>query len=166
MNAPLPISEIHALGSLEQFAECCEIQVWFCVNGWASLPDAVDNSQRLAELWLLVDEYGQDTVQAFMADAFAPREAVEQIDLPADYALQIVRRWEMADPRDRWQHTGELPSSPERAPITAARPSRVPSSTVDAFKYVVSLGDPERLARWLRDHSDVAAALLKGVAEC
>lgn len=25
----------------------------------------------------------------------------------SDYADDLVRRWEMADPRDRWRHTGE-----------------------------------------------------------
>jgi len=167
MNAPLLASEIQALGSLDDFAECCEIQVWFRDNGWVSLHTAVDNSQRLAECWLLVDEYGQDTVQAIMAEAFAPREAAEQIDLPPDYADQIARQWELTDPRDRWRHTGEMPPPPEVIPGPPPRSKpRVPQSTIDAFNYVVSLGDPDYLARWLRGHSDVATHLIKGVAEC
>ncbi len=166
MNAPLQTSEIHVLGGLDEFAECCEIQVWFCANGWASLHTALDNLQRLAERWLLINEYGQDAVQALMADAFAPREAGPEIELPPDYAASIARQWELADPRDRWRHTGELPPAPEVIPTTTLRSTRVPSSTVDAFKYVASLGDPEHLAHWLRDHSDVAAALLKEVGPC
>jgi hypothetical protein len=166
MTAPVSVSEIHALGSLEEFAEFCEIQVWCCDNGWVSLPTAVDNSQRLAERWLLVEEYGQDAVQKLMVDAFVPRDAEPEIDLPPDYATSIVRQWELADPRDRWKHTRELPPAPEAIPSATPRSTRVPQSTVDAFKYVVGLGDPEYLARWLRDHSDVAAALLKGGGLC
>jgi hypothetical protein len=26
-----------------------------------------------------------------------------------DYANELMRRWEMADPRDRWRHTGQRP---------------------------------------------------------
>jgi hypothetical protein len=159
MNAPLPASEIHALGSLDEFAECCEIQVWFRDNGWVSLHTAVDNLQRLAELWLLVEEYGQDVVQAIMADAFAPREAEPEIDLPSDYAA------------DAWSLTGDRPptdairNSAIFEPVFRPRRFSPPKATIDAFKYVVALGDPEYLAKWLRDHSDVAPVLLKQLPE-
>jgi hypothetical protein len=78
----------------------------------------------------------------------------------------IVRRWELADVRDRWKHTGEQPPAIVDAPPVLRKKPRVPRSTADAFKHVAALGDPDRLARWLRDHSDVAADLLKEVAEC
>jgi hypothetical protein len=78
----------------------------------------------------------------------------------------IVRRCELADIRDRWKHTGEKPPAIVDVPPALRSKPRVPRSTADAFKHVAALGDPDRLARWLRDHSDVAADLLKEVAEC
>jgi hypothetical protein len=94
-------------------------------------------------------------------------ELIRQIEVAA-----IVCDMELNDPRDRWKHTGE-PRPPENArnsdisarPPAIPRPGPVPQATVDAFKYVVALGDPEYLARWLRDHSDVAPTLLLGLPE-
>ena len=71
----------------------------------------------------------------------------------------IVTRWELADPRDAWRHTGEPPppasvrnSDISGKPASAAKPYRTPQATIDAFWYVVRLADPERLAAWLDDH--------------
>src|SRR3984893_15426030 len=83
-------------------------------------------------------------------------------------AAEIVRRWELADPRDRWKHTGEPPPT-ERVrnsdigarSAPASRPHRTPQATIDAFWYVVSLKDPDRLSAWLRDHPRDTARLLK-----
>jgi hypothetical protein len=163
MNAPVRASDLAPLGDAHDFAECCGTDAWFYSNGWISLLTAADNLQNLAERWGLIEEIGQDTVQAIMVDAFAPHEAAEEVDLPSDYAAQIVRLWELADPHDRWRHSGDAPPAPEIVAPAAARAIRAPSATVEAFKYVASLGDPDHLARWLRDHSDVAVALLKGV---
>lgn len=70
----------------------------------------------------------------------------------------MVRDWELNDPRDRWRHTGEPP------PIPFEPPSRreqyvTPQSTIDAFWFVASLDDPERLKRWLDDHPRDVVAL-------
>jgi hypothetical protein len=167
MNAPVRASDLAPLGDAHDFAECCGTDAWFYSNNWISLHTAVDNLQNLAERWGLIEEIGQDAVQAIMVDAFAPREAAEEVDdLPSDYAAQIVRQWEMNDARDRWRHTGEMPPGIVETP-SAIRPKvAVPQATVAAFKYVVALGDPEYLARWLRAHSDVAADLVKEVGQC
>lgn len=158
MNAPLPESQIAGLGDIDDFAECCEVHAWFVAEGWISLQIAVDNLQSLAERWHLIEEHGQEAVQALIAFCPVP------VEVPSDYAAKIVRQWELADPRDRWQLTGELPPAPEAVPTAVARARGVPTSTIEAFKHVVSVGNPDRLAKWLRDHSDVAAALLKEVA--
>jgi hypothetical protein len=158
MNAPLPDPNAAALGDLEEFAECCEVHAWFFAEGWISLQTTVDNLQSLAERWHLVEEYGQEAIQALMAFSAVPEE------VPSDYAAQIVRQWEIADARDRWQHTGELPPAPAAIPNAVVRSRGVPTSTIEAFKYIVSVGNPDHLAKWLRDHSGVAAALLKEVA--
>lgn len=138
-----------------EFAECCAMRRWFVDEGWISLQTSVDDMQYLAEHWGLVDEIGQDEVQRIIAEAFMPAE-----DLPSDYAAQLVMAWELDDPRDRWKRTGELPPVWQAAAI--AKPAyRTPQSTIDAFGYVLSLGDGERLAAWLREHPTDAPALLE-----
>jgi hypothetical protein len=94
-------------------------------------------------------------------------ELIRQVEVAA-----IVRDMELKDLRDRWKHTG-APRPPENVRNSDIshmpanpRPRRIPQATIDAFKYVVSRGDPDHLARWLRDHSDTAAALLKEVGQC
>lgn len=139
----------------EEFAECCVAQRWFVDEGWVEKPVAVDNLQSLAETAGYVDELGQDEVQRLLAVAFARAE-----DLPTDYAATLLMQWELADPRDRWRWTGEFPPMQQAAPIAIER-RRTPQATIDAFRYVVRLGDPARLATWLRNHPDDAATLLE-----
>jgi hypothetical protein len=80
----------------------------------------------------------------------------------------VVKVWELADPRDRWRHTGETPppASVRNSDITPSRPSapahyRTPQATCDAFLFVVNLCDPARLKAWLADHPRDARHLLK-----
>jgi hypothetical protein len=165
MNAPLQLSETRALGDINDFTECCEVHVWFCDEGWISLQTAVDNLQYLAERWGLVDELGQDAVQAIIAEPFAIVRS-ETGDEPSEYrsAADIVRGWELADPRDRWKHTGEPPPEIVRnsdKPANTRRPYSAPDSVVDAFFFVARQGDVDRLARWLADHPTDKAELFK-----
>jgi hypothetical protein len=132
-------------GDLEDFLECCEQHAWFYIEGWISLHIAVDNLQYLAERWGLVDEIGQDAVQQHVANIFAVVRGMIQ-PLPHDYAAQILKSWEA--------------SYVEPPPMRSERRRGPAESTVAAFRYVVSIGDAEYLANWLRDHSDVAPALL------
>jgi hypothetical protein len=83
-------------------------------------------------------------------------------------AADLVADWEGADPRDAWRHPGEQPprasvrnSDISPKPASATRPYRTPQATIDAFWYVVSLCDPERLKAWLDDHPQDAPFLLK-----
>ena len=79
----------------------------------------------------------------------------------------IVKLWELADPRDAWRHTGEPPppASVRNSDITAtaARPDyyRTPQATVDAFWSVINLCDPAYLKTWLQGHPRDARHLLK-----
>jgi hypothetical protein len=150
------------------FAECCGIQVWFVNEGWLSKQQAVDNLQHLIES-LNVPGEDRDAAQAIMAEAFSRCEATEDLDQPS---VDLVTQWELADPRDRWKRTGDRPPADDVrngavAGKQANKPQRrgPPQATLDAFKYVVSLGNPEYLAKWLRDHSDVAPILLKQLPE-
>ncbi|PDT69226.1 hypothetical protein CO683_14780 [Bradyrhizobium ottawaense] len=145
------------------------------------LADAIDPLQAFAEQSGLVAAIGQDEVQRLIAKPFerfraivaAEIEAEQHVaaDLPSDYAQRLVRDWELADPRDRWRHTGELPPPPEKGPkrlnfpiISESCRCPAPQSTKDAFKYVVALGDADHLRRWLRDHAAVAHVLVNEVA--
>lgn len=152
--------------SIQIFTACAEKYALRCVLGEMETQWSVDVLQAYAEERGLVAEIGQDKVQdvmaaAFMwARAFVSGEEDEPVDF--DYAQRLVRDWELDDPRDRWRWTGELPPPPEKEP--APRPRPVPQSTVDAFAYVVSLGDPDRLRAWLRTHGDVAPTLISEAA--
>jgi|SRR3954451_25113015 hypothetical protein len=131
-----------------EFAEHCADQRWFVDEGWVPKQLAVDNLQLLAEHGGFVEDIGQDEVQRLMSAAFEPAE-----EMPTDYAAQLVRQWELADPRDRWRWTGELPPKPEPVPEWPARERyRTPQATVDAFWFVVRLDNSDYLADWLMQH--------------
>ncbi|QAU42788.1 hypothetical protein XH86_18555 [Bradyrhizobium guangdongense] len=144
------------------------------------LPDAVDELQRLAERTGLTAD--QDLVQNVIAGPFAwvrghlQDNAAQDCDLPEphgenlppDYASQLVKRFELDDPRDAWKHTGELPPTADfrNGPIGPERAGKPHSykpadSTVDAFLNLVRLGDRERLRIWLDDHRRDAPYLLE-----
>jgi hypothetical protein len=168
VNAPVRIAESDAGGDLADFAECCEAHAWFWDEGWISLQIAADNLQYLAERWSLVDEHGQDAIQDCIAGPFAQLRAGTPHDqcMPGPEldsgAADIVRRLEMADPRDRWKRTGEAPPPSEvrNGPMPAAPRSRpLPQSTIDAFLFVVRLDDAEYLKSWIDQHPLDAAAL-------
>ncbi|GMP11843.1 hypothetical protein [Bradyrhizobium sp. TM239] len=145
------------MSAAEEFARCCASQRWFVDEGWVEKQVAVDILQIFAEAAGYLDDLGQDEVQRRMGEAFAPIE-----DLPSDYASQLLMQWELADPRDRWRWTGEMP--PVLQVTAIEKPQRRTSqATVDAFRYVASLGDADRLAGWLRNHPDDAASLLETV---
>jgi hypothetical protein len=78
----------------------------------------------------------------------------------------ILKLWELADPRDAWRQTGELPPSSDVrngvfdvARPRLARPYRTPKATIDAFFDVVNLDNPDYLKSWLAQHPRDAAAL-------
>jgi hypothetical protein len=79
----------------------------------------------------------------------------------------IVRRWELADPRDSWRHTGEKPplahvrNSDVGAKPARPEPYRTAQSTIDAFWHVVRNHDDVYLAAWLKRHPADAAFLIR-----
>ncbi|HXB77793.1 MAG TPA: hypothetical protein VNX23_10370 [Bradyrhizobium sp.] len=142
---------------IDVFRECAADYAWFYRNGWLEKADAVDCAQRHGELWGVANLYGQDAVQAEMAAAFT---SAEPDDMSTGCAAQILRRWEMADPRDRWKWTGEAPP-PEIVLALMPPPYCTPQSTADAFWHVVSLRDQARFKAFLADHPKDAPFLLK-----
>jgi hypothetical protein len=84
------------------------------------------------------------------------------------HTADLVRQWEMQDPRDAWRHTGETPPPVvfRNADFAGAAPPsrqhyRTPAATVNAFWHVVSLCNPEYLKAWLADHPRDRPYLLK-----
>ena len=84
------------------------------------------------------------------------------------HAADLVRQWEMQDPRDAWRHTGETP--PPAAFRNADYPGtpqpnrhhyRTPQATIDAFFFVAGLNDADYLKRWLQQHPRDAETLCK-----
>jgi hypothetical protein len=75
-------------------------------------------------------------------------------------ASDFVTQLEMADPRDRWRHTGELP--PAAVPeLPSKREYRTPQATIDAFFGWVVRQDHAYQSRWLRRHPRDADHLKK-----
>ena len=89
---------------------------------------------------------------------YCPDDLETQIHLAA---ADLVRQWELADPRDRWRHTGEPKPKASDIPTDEPKPYRTAASTIDAFWYVVGLRDPEPFKAWLADHPQDAPFLLK-----
>lgn len=71
-------------------------------------------------------------------------------------AAEQVAQWEMADPRDSWRHTGERPPRPDTVPNATVQPYRTAQSTIDAFRFLVSLADPRRLLRRRQGAEEIA----------
>lgn len=159
MNAPAPIEILTA---------CAEKYALRCLLGEMEIQWSVDVLQNFAEQRGLVVELGQDKVQDVIAAAFIWARSLAAVDeaeanagdLPSDYASQLVMQWELADPRDRWRWTGELP--PVLSVETIEKPVyRTAQSTIDAFLFVLSTGDQDRIASWLRNHLEDAPTFAK-----
>ncbi|WP_247409678.1 hypothetical protein [Bradyrhizobium sp. 150] len=153
---------------VEVLRELADAKAYRYAHHQIEVPDAVDDLQNFAQKTGLAAD--QDLVQNVIAGPFAwvrelndnePQSDTEcELAAPSDDAQQLVRAWELEDARDRWKHTGELPPSPAEKPKTpvAYKPA---DSTIDAFFYLVRLGDSERLRSWLDDHRQDASYLLE-----
>jgi hypothetical protein len=152
MNAPVSAKAARSVDELHRFfAELCEHRAGLYADGVLTLHEAVDELQAFAVLSGLVEAIGQHAVQETMAFA-GDGGADGYVDDGPGYVARMLARWEADDV-----------SRPAAAPKPEPRRG-VPQSTIDAFKFVVGLGDPDYLAKWLRDHSDIARELLNEVA--
>jgi hypothetical protein len=149
--------------SLEAFKARCWAKALLVSEGLMDFYEAVDGLQNAAVAFRLAERVGQDEVQRIMAEAFG--EELPELQSGVD---DIIRRWELADPRDAWCHNGKPPPSDDfrnsniaRAPEPKPRPYKTPSSTVAAFKFLASQGDIARLDAWLAAHKQDAPFLLK-----
>jgi hypothetical protein len=167
MNAPFVIPATGIAPSEAVYLARCEARALLFINGQLSLHEAVDELQAYAEQSGLVDAIGQDEAQAIMSWAFC---AVDIPPEPEEFqnTADTVRRWELADPRDAWLHTGEAPP-PEivrnsdilAKPVDTPRSYRTPQASLSAFWYVASLNHADYLKRWLAEHPRDVTALQK-----
>jgi hypothetical protein len=163
MNAPFTVNAARSISELRDlFAGICERRADFFADGVLTLHEAVDELQAIASLTGLVEAIGQDKVQEIIGGGppLVPDLADEVEAEIMLRAAAMVRDWELADPRDRWKHTGE-PKPIDRPAVRQHTPPAPPSSTVAAFLYVAALDDVERLKAWLDDHRRDAPILLK-----
>ncbi|MET4034443.1 hypothetical protein ABIB94_008350 [Bradyrhizobium sp. JR7.2] len=175
MNAPVKILDGQALDDAVGLLETRALIRAYLEyeHQFQHLADAIDPLQESAEASGLVAAIGQDRVQEIIAKPFerfrdivAAEIAAEFIteiepDLPDDYALCLVREWELSDERDRWKWTGDMPPAARRAEPKKARPYEPAASTIDAFLFVLGTGDVERLSAWLARHPADAPHLLR-----
>jgi hypothetical protein len=75
-------------------------------------------------------------------------------------ASDFVTQMEMADPRDCWRHTGDLPPAVIAEP-PAKSEYRTPQATIDAFFGWIVRQDKAAQQRWLAEHSRDEAYLRK-----
>lgn len=136
------------MDAIAEFAQAAAVLRWFTDMQWLDKRIAIDCLQLLAESAGVADD---DEVQRRIANAFAPTEMLE-----FDCDALLVLQWKLADPRDRWRRPGELSENRKTSPAKY----RPPQATIDAFKFMVSTGNAEELAAWLRRHPDDAPALV------
>ena len=123
---------------LETFRQRCRA----AVHGYAlgvDLITAVDRLQDFAFTRDLVDEIGQDAVQAIMAEAFGPLRDEQQLgDEYEGLSSTFARTCKLADAE--YARTKRIASPPA---------CRLAESTIEATEYLVRLNDPARLRAWL-----------------
>lgn len=73
---------------------------------------------------------------------------------------ELIRLIEVAEIFARLEAM-DNPSKRQPPPRAQPRPHRTPQATIDAFWYLVTLKEPEKLAAWLRDRERDAPFLLK-----
>jgi hypothetical protein len=134
MNAVVKIADAEPAASLQDFRECATDYARFYRSGLLEKADAVDCAQRHAELWGVVDLYGQDAVQAEMAAAFT--------DKPAPIMPELASKQPEPD-------------------LVQPKPYRTPQATIDAFLHKARTESAEQVANWLELHPNDVSTLRK-----
>jgi hypothetical protein len=157
MNAAVKIADAKPAASLQDFRECATDYASYYRSGLLEKAVAVDCAQRHAELWGVVDLYGQDAVQAEMAIAFMDADTADR-RARGDAALKTNRN--PAAPTDA--KLKSLDNS-ESGDLQAVQPStyRTPQATIDAFLHKARTENAEQVANWLELHPRDVSTLRK-----
>jgi hypothetical protein len=137
MNAPATLPE----PLLDAFTERANARAYLWSVGEYELHDAIDQLQGDANRDGIVHLIGTDAVQAILASAFRPY-------------------------RDRHKEPDSEPQLPTCDLSSAAQPERrdrlePAASSIQAFCYLVKVGDPHRLRSWLGHRSAAERAAFK-----
>jgi hypothetical protein len=164
-TTPAPVDPLTA------FQAQCEARALLYLAGELDLHEALDTLQSDAETSGLVRMIGQDAIQAILANAFAPHrddpwnapgwhEAAIEYQQKRECRTLIVE----IEP-ERLIHLRKLMAdrvSIERVGHELNKSARGATATLQTAQYLVSLGDHERLERWLARHSkQERAAILR-----
>lgn len=157
------------------FAALCAREAARLASGHLLVGEYGDELQAIAKRVGVINRLGQDETQRIMAEAIAAASLVPELvdeggpdELAEAYeaeimlrAAEMVRDWELADPRDSWRHTGGPRPAVQPSPPPRRAAYAPPQATCAAFFYVVALDDIKRLESWLDDHRRDAPILLK-----
>jgi hypothetical protein len=148
MNAPLKIAPAtRVIPAIDVLAIRADVRAFLWWQYEMEIDEAVDELQAYAERSGLVRDVGQDRVQEIIAAPFARyREMIEPADSPPEWFTNTI----MSEADE-----------PEPIKPAAKQSYRTPKAVADAFAYVLRLGDPEYLTRWLAQHPLDAADLYK-----
>jgi hypothetical protein len=124
-------------------------------------PDPIEIDPRPCELCgLTIDRHTMvdagDGPEFFCRDLSPDDMTLDELERRAELRWQeegaaILARWEAEDAK-----------RPSAAPVPASKESHhTAQATIDAFLFVVRLGDADHLSRWLADHPLDAPHLLK-----
>jgi hypothetical protein len=124
----LPALKVVLAPALDVFEARCQARAHLCIEGEMELHEAIDELQDYAVASGLLDQLGQDAIQRMLAEAFTtvPR---------LDEAVKLIR---------------EITDFIETMPRTR---SSVPTSTIQAARYLMKQGDPGALDAWLAQRS-------------
>ena len=93
---------------------------------------------------------------------YCPDLSPDEMDLDElERRAELIRKIEVAEILARWAAADAIDPPANAPPPRKPEPYRPAASTVAAFKYVVSLGNPDHLKRWLLEHPADAPTLLK-----
>ena len=137
------------MSALETFRARCQAAVHDYALG-VDLITVVDWLQDWAFTRGLVDEIGQDTVQAEMAEAFGPlRDEQPRDEEHEGLSSTFARACQLADAE--YARTKQVTSPPA---------CRLAQSTIQATEYLVRLNDPARLRAWLIEKTPAERGLV------
>ncbi len=133
-----------------EFRSRCAAAATAYALGKIALLDAVDALQDWAFTRGLLDEIGQDALQAIMAEAFGPVRYEQPLgDEYEGLSSTFARACKLADAE--YARTKQVASPPA---------CRLPESTIQAAEYLVRLNDRDRLRAWLIEHTPAERGLI------
>jgi hypothetical protein len=149
-SRPLAQVNLEAVSNVEVFSLRCEVRAFLVAEGEIDLHKAVDGLQASGVRLGLLEEIGQDAVQAIMAKTFAEARAVlPEVDFAEHaWAAPGWREAAVAYHKERGTRVAVV----EISPPGPSRP-RVAASIIQAAEYLIKEGEYEPLRAYVARHS-------------